>query len=680
MGELADKDYDLEDKDKLIKEIRRNLRAYTDHFRGWRTEAREAYDFFAGNQWSDEDKQILVAQGRPAVVFNRIARTINAVTGLELQNRQEVNYKPITTDDTGVNDLMNCAAKWTRSNCDAEDEESEAFQDTLICGIGATETLMDYSTDPDGMAVVERCDPFEVAVDPRAKKRNFDDAKWTARAKGYSKEEFDALGYLDEDGNPIDPEGKESDIWGDDADVSIGHADDEYKHDDTSEDNKQKDDTYTVIKYQYICEEVFYRVASQGQIVELTEDEHEAIKAVLPQLGIKAVRQTRKVYKQAIVCRDTILEESESPITGFSIRFITGLRDRNNNIWFGLVQLMKDPQRWANKWLSQIQYILNSNAKGGIMYETDAFANPKKAKAEWNKPDSWSEVNQGALTNGKILPKQPPAYPDGIDRLLQQALTSINDVPGVNVEMLGIADRNQPGMIENSRKDAGVTILASFFDALRRYRKEQGRVLMMFIIKYISDGRLVRLDGPNAKYVPLLKDGLTAKYDILVDDAPTSPNMKEKTFGVVSQMLQVALQSGIPIPPEILEYSPLPAALVEKWMKLIEEQKNDPQKAQKEEAVFNLNMEKTKSEVAKNESQALLNTAKTNKEMDPSTYGPSPLDLQIEQTKARATTIKAAAEIQKSQLQIKNELIKTAFGLQKSAQEASKPNQPKSVT
>lgn len=665
MGELEENDSIEHENKEIIQEIRSNLKAHNDHFRGWREKARESYDFVASKQWSDEDEQILAAQGRPAIVFNRVARTINAVTGLELQNRQEVNYKPITIGAQGVNDLMNAAAKWVRGNCDAEDEESEAFQDTLICGIGATETLMDYSTDPDGMVLIERIDPFEVAVDHRSKKRNFDDAKWVARWKAYSKEEFENM-YPG-----VDVSGKEIDLWGDDADISKGYADDDYKHKTGEEVENQVKECYTVIKYQKYEEETFYRVASQGQLVSLSESEYEAIKPVLEKEGIRAIPQKKRVYKQYIVCRDVVLEESQAPIDGFSIRFITGLRDRNRNVWFGLVELMKDPQRWANKWLSQIQYILNSNAKGGVLYEANAFTNPKRAKADWAKPDAMIELNKGALAEGKIQQRTPPAYPDGIDRLLMQALTAINDVPGVNVEMLGIANRNQPGMIEESRKDAGVTILASFFDALRRYRKEQGRVLMQFIINYISDGRLVRIDGANAQYVPLLRDGMAEKYDILVDDAPTSPNMKEKVFGVVSQMLQVALQAGIPIPPDILEYSPLPAALVQKWMALIEEQKNNPdnaKKAQQADAAFQANMDKTQSETVKNQTQAQLNAAKMQKELDPSTYGASEMDLEVERAKGATAMVKAQAEIQKSQLQIKNELIKTAMGLQKMTQ------------
>ena len=47
----------------------------------WRKEAKESFQFFAGEQWSDEDKRVLEAKSRVPVVFNRIAPLVNAVVG-----------------------------------------------------------------------------------------------------------------------------------------------------------------------------------------------------------------------------------------------------------------------------------------------------------------------------------------------------------------------------------------------------------------------------------------------------------------------------------------------------------------------------------------------------------------------------------------------------------------------
>ena len=117
-----------DEKERLAEKIVKNLKESRDHFSNWRGEARESYDFFAGEQWDNDDVEKLEEEGRPAVVFNKVCRTINAVAGLELQNRQGVSYYPRGNEDSGVNDLLTGAAQWVRDNCDAEDEESESFQ------------------------------------------------------------------------------------------------------------------------------------------------------------------------------------------------------------------------------------------------------------------------------------------------------------------------------------------------------------------------------------------------------------------------------------------------------------------------------------------------------------------------------------------------------------------------
>ncbi|NIV38716.1 MAG: hypothetical protein GWN58_57650, partial [Anaerolineae bacterium] len=51
------------------------------------------------------------------------------------------------------------------------------------------------------------------------------------------------------------------------------------------------------------------------------------------------------------------------------------------------------------------------------------------------------------------------------------------DVSGANLELLGMADKVQAGVLEAQRKQAGMTILSWAFDSLRAYRRAHGRVL-----------------------------------------------------------------------------------------------------------------------------------------------------------------------------------------------------------
>lgn len=555
--------------------------------------AREDYDFFAGIQWDEEDAAKLNEEGRPAVTFNRCARTVNAVSGIEVQNRQEVRYLPRRNEasvdpnapsSSGYSEYLTSASKWAREQCDAEDEESEAFQDCVICGIGWTDTHMDYEEDEQGKIVAERIDPLEMLVDPDSKKRNFTDAKWVAHIKEMTRKEVRELwpDAIDEAGGTF---------WND-AEGSPHDADNDFKYENDQSDKLTKTNTVSVIRYQYFKRSIFYQVMSQtGEIISLDEERFKKMEPYIKENGLRYVKFPKREYRQLFLIGKKILQDDDLGCNHFTLRAMTGIRNRNKNYWFGLVQLMKDPQRWANKWLSQIQHIINTNAKGGLFIERGALANIRKAKEDWSKPDAIIELNDGALAQGKVLQREMPRYPEGIDRLLQYALTAINDVTGVSLELIGLAEREQPYVLEQTRKQAGITILATFFDSLRRYRKVQGRIMAYFIREYISDGRLIRIVGKDgAKYVPLLKDKLSFEYDVVVDESPTSPNAQERTFGILNQVLPMALQSGIPVPPDVIDYMPVPEPLKVTWKQLIASSMNDPLKKQMDQIKMMLSM------------------------------------------------------------------------------------------
>src|SRR5262249_493780 len=142
----------------------------------------------------------------------------------------------------------------------------------------------------------------------------------------------------------------------------------------------------------------------------------------------------------------------------------------------------------------------------------------------------------------------------------------IRDVSGVSVEMLGMRAAVQPASLESQRVQASMIILQPMFDSLRRYRKMQGRKLLYLIQNYLSDGRLVRIVGKDEeKFVPLIRQPGTGEYDIIVDDAPSSPNQKEATWTMLQQILPVV---GKLLPVQtwmaLLDYSPLPSAAQEK--------------------------------------------------------------------------------------------------------------------
>jgi len=568
----------------LVKTVNEKFKRAEEHSKGWRKDARDDYDFVAGEQWDDSDKQLLREQLRPIITFNRVGPIIEAVAGSEINNRQEVRYLPRTVDDSGVNETLSESARWVRDQCDAEDEESDAFMDATTCGMGWTETRMDYESDLDGEVRIDRVDPLEMWWDPDAKKRNLSDARWQMRVKKLKVEDLKAMWPNKADDviqkGPWDGASDEATGFESNANSPDEYAETDYEKWDTRPDKK----TVKVVEYQWWERESVYRVQGEEGVQEFDAKRFALLKDQLEQTGTKYLKQTRRVYKRAFISGETILEEGLGPCeTDFTYQCITAKRDRNKNTWYGLVKAMKDPQMWANKFYSQILHVINSNAKGGIMAEDGAFVDQRKSEKNWARADSVVTTAKGALQRGAIQPKPTVPYPTGLDRLMEFAVDAHYSVTGVNLEMLGMADRNQAGVLEYQRREAGLTILGGLFNSLRRYRKNQGRVLLYFIKEYISDDRLVRITGEEgAKYVPLTKDDKVLKYDIIVDEAASSPNQKERTFQIMSQILPMVMKQGMAIPPEILDYSPLPQSLVTKWKESLKQGAQVPPEVQKQ--------------------------------------------------------------------------------------------------
>jgi hypothetical protein len=545
----------------------------------WRSQADKCYAFYAGDQWEEEDRLIMEDEReRQAVTFDRITRTINAVSGFEIQNRQEIRYYPREMGDVQVSEVMSSAVKWVRHQCDADHEDSEAFMDMLICGMGWSDIYLDADAKEPNI-VQERTDPLECLWDPKAKKKNLEDSKWRARIKAITKMELEQR-WPDADLGLASAGTKYLDYSVTPRDVTPPRYQEENQTGTTTGETE-----FELVEFYWWEYEQYYQVLDiNGQLIDISAEQWKSkVKEYTEENGLKWTKRRRKKYRKMQLVGKEILEIDDAlSQDDFTLQCMTGMRCRNDNTWFSLISLMMDPQRWANKWLSELLHISNSNAKGGLLAESDAFENVRQAEDSWSRADSITWLQPGGLA--KIQQKDIGQIPAGVDRLLQYALEAIDSVSGVNPEMLGLVDRDQPGIIEESRKRAGLTMTSIFFDAMRLYHKRVGRVLMEIIRQYIADGRLVRVVGEEGgQYVPLMKDQLALEYDVIVDEAPTSPNVKDKTFAALMQILPMAIQAGITVPPEVLEYAPLPESLIQKWKQQLNPESTPEQQAEQQQ-------------------------------------------------------------------------------------------------
>lgn len=591
----------------------------------WREEARKSFDFVASDQWDQRTVKEMTDQKRPAITFNRELAIIKAVAGVEINTRQEIIYLPRGTEEGDViaNESLSAASEWMSDQCNAQAQESRAFQDMLICGLGFTESRIDYELHPDGKYVEQAISPLEMYWDHAAREQNLADRRRTWRARKMPLSDARALfpGEQDSDLNCS---------WVSDVGTSVPIAveDRRLKLSPMTDRNDSKS-TVVILQCQWWEREKYHRAVNPAT-GEMEEHDDASLKALKGQvdaankageaeskqsgmpfqpLEVQSVTQYRRVYKQAFI-GDKILKMGPCPrADGFTLNCITGERHETKNSWFGLEKLLRPAQQMANKWLSQATHIINTTAKGGILAEEDAFTDQRQAEATYAQPDAITWVKKNAISSNKIMQKPGIGMAAPYVQLLQLALDAMPQVTGINMELLGMRDVNQPGVLEAHRKQSAMTILATLFDSLTSYRIEIGRTRLFFIQNYLADGRLIRILGPDGyKAIRLVKDKAVGEYDVIVSEAPTSPNQKEQTWAALQSVLPAFQGMMTPdVAVMLLEYVPgLPQKLIDSLKGLLEQQQQSPEAAQQKQIAQQAELTKIDRDAAASEKDRAL--------------------------------------------------------------------------
>jgi hypothetical protein len=465
--------------------------------------------------------------------------------------------------------------------------------------------FLDRDVLSEGVPAGQRIDPLEMFPDPAARKRNLTDARYCIRVKFVDSDEFqDITGQTEENTNLAELVSEEDDV------LTVIEEPQDYRSTSTADSSRRA--RKPVAEYEFWQRETQMAVQAKDY-GQTTMEMHEwkVYESLLKRAKVpyKATPVKKKVFYKAVIANGQVAELKRSPYQeGFTYHSITGKRDRNKGVFYGVGRSILDPQRWVNKFFSTILYSLMTNAKGGLLAEEDAFTDARKAEAEWANPAAITWLRKGALQQGKIQDKPQAKYPEGMDRLMTFSMNAIPQVTGMNAELMGLADRVQAGVVEAQRKQSAMAVLAWAFDAMRRYYRSMGRQMAAYVRDYMDEGTLILVHGEQGRqYVPLVKKQLALVYDVVVDEAPTSVNQKERTWAVLETLIPQMLQAGMKMPKEILDYSPLPTDLAEKWKKALEP---DPQSQQLQAGTMKATLDKLMAEVQKLQAGAQLDTAK----------------------------------------------------------------------
>ena len=289
-----------------------------------------------------------------------------------------------------------------------------------------------------------------------------------------------------------------------------------------------------------------------------------AFEELYPDTKMISYKSRRRVYKRAFVIGGCTLEEGDSPMEDhFPYQCCTGDWDADQKVWRGLLWTLMEPEKYATKMFSVGLHIMATSQKGGLFFEPDVFVNQKQAEEEWARPDPFIPITEGAIANQKFLVRDPQQAPDGIFRIWSSCVDMIQQVTGINVDMLGSSTGEVPVGTTKRRQMQGVAAVAGYFNSYRRFLLNQAEALFEYIAKFYTDDRAIRIGGPyDGQVIQLAKDDVECHYDLKIDLNPMNPDQKAAAWEAMEPILPVLVKTGgIFAVPSIMDYAPLPAKL-----------------------------------------------------------------------------------------------------------------------
>lgn len=642
----------------------------------WRAnEIRDNYNLIEGDQWLEEPYDRQNADGMPIRTINKLAPVIDAVSGFEIQNRTEVNYVPrmATEQSMGFTDMLNDVVNYIESESQSDFQNSQAFKDMLICGVGVTDTNLTYDNNPDGEVKIERVFPYFVLWDVTARAKNIEDANWVIRAKVVDKDSVEGL--LE------DMEDKET------ANADFGASVDARFLDFFNVVMIAKS-LGIIYEYQWREKVPFYRVQNpfigmsgdpldpyMQRIIELAKtlqdkysinvttervfaiekEDYKPLKTIFEEMGLpfKTVKQKKYRYFRATLIGNKVVSKSENfSQNGFTMKFMTGKFSEVRQCYYGMIRAAKEAQRLLNQSVSDYEGFLRTIPKGGVEIEADAVPNMQAFIQTYTKAREVTIYNPGGLL--KSRPKVTPPIPSGLLDMINFAAISIMETTGVTQDFMGVTDSKlMTATLNRQMVRQGLTVLAAYFDAKKFYMVNQGKLFIdcVRVLMENSEGRLIRIitDG-ETQYIPLIRNNIAAEYDVLIEEMPQTPNEREATFEKLMQMAQILMNKPNPIDitPLMLRYSPLKENEVKQIFELMKPpppQEPDPMVQQ----ILASEVKLKEAEATKGEAEALraqVDAMLKQQELD-TKHQASIEDIKKTMAETELTNAKAAVEVSK---------------------------------
>ncbi len=515
--------------------------------------------FWAGDQtlWNDIYGN-LPANRRRQFNFNRIRRIVNMVSGHQRRNRKSTIVTPVENGDSETADQFTKILMWIANQEMALETISQAFEGALVTGMNLLQLWVDYRSDPlSGNIRLDNCDYNSFLIDPFFKKHDLSDCNFIWKRSFLTKRDCIAL-LPDYEEDIIGLVGGDS---GNGRDAKFQFLPESYNY------GIRQLLTYDEYYYRSYRTQKMLADTQTGETMEWKSDNDEALKLFLKTYpAVTIIKQEIPTVRVAIVVQGKVMHDGPQigingldkypfvPVLGYFAPQTPYYPYRIQ----GIVRGLRDAQYLYNRRKIIELDILESQITSGFKYKENALVNP--ADVFLSGQGKGLAIKEEAMMSD-VEQIMPPQIPPSMIQLSEILAREIEQISGVNEELLGSALDDKAGVLSMLRQGAGLTTLQTLFDQLDYSQKMVGHLMMDLIQSNFTPGKVKKiLEGVEPQ--PQFYNKAFGKYNAVVEEGLNTSTQKQMNFAQLLQLREV----GVPIPNDVL----LDAATIQNKKKIIE--------------------------------------------------------------------------------------------------------------
>ena len=517
--------------------------------------------------------------------FNRIRRVVNMISGHQRRNRKSTIVTPIENADNETADQFTRVLTWVNQQEGVLDTISEGFHGALVTGMNLLQVWVDYRSDPvSGNIRVDNCSYNSFLIDPFFRKSDLSDCNAIWKRTFLTKRECISL-MPDKIDMIMSLQAQDA------GDGKFQFMPESYRW------SLKNLMTYDEFYYRDYRHQKMLVDSQTGETMEWRgQNNDDALKEFLRTYpSVTVVEQEIPTVKLAIVVQGRVMYDGPNPIGIDQYPFVPVLGYYSPQLPYfehriqGVVRGLRDAQYLYNRRIITELDILESQINSGFKYKENALVNPKDIfLSGQGRGLALKEEAQMSDVEQILAPSIPPSMMEASKRMAQE----IQEISGVNEELLGSAMDDKAGVLSMLRQGAGLTTLQPLFDQLDRSQKLLGKIMIDIIQANFTPGKIKKIlegEEPTQQFY----NKAFGKYGAAVEEGFDTTTQKQMQFAQLLQLREV----GVQVPDDVL----LDAATIQNKKKLtdsIAKQQQQQQQMQEQQQQAAMQEQQARTELA----------------------------------------------------------------------------------